>query len=155
MARRLIITAGWFAAAILAVLVGLLALTVIGDGLTTPVRPLSQSEVARELAGQPTSAAPPASPSTTPASPSASPSASTGTGSGPVSRSTRGGTVIARCSGGQPQLVTMTPADGFEVHEQGGTEGEFRGVSDNHNRVKVKVGCAGDGRAVVNVTSRS
>ena len=86
MARRLIITAGWLAAAILAVLVGLLAVSVIGDGLTSPIaRPLSQDEVARELAAQPSKQpAPSAAETTSPAS-----------AAGPLSKRTRGGTVIA------------------------------------------------------------
>ena len=153
MARRLIISAGWLAAAILAVLVGLLAISVIGDGLTSPLaRPLSQSEVERELAGQPST--PSSSPSTSP-SPSGSPSASTGSGSAPVSERTRGGTVVARCVDGQPRLVSMTPAQGFEVHERGTDEGEFRSYRDNHDRVKIDVNCDAGGRAVISATNES
>ena len=141
MARRLIITAGWLAAAVLAVLVGLLAVTLIGDGLTAPIaRPMSQGEVARELAGQP-SAPPPAT---------VSPSRPASTGE-PSSKRTRGGTVIARCDGGTPVIVSMTPAQGFEVHERDGDEGEFRSTGDNHDRVKIDVSCAGSGRPVVSV----
>lgn len=150
MARRLIILAGWLAAAVLAVLVGLLAITLIGGGLTSPIaRPLSHSEVDRELAARPDQAPPATSP--TPSA-SVSPSASTSAGSGPVSTRTRGGTVIARCVAGQPRVVSMTPAQGYEVHERGDDEGEFRGVSDNHDRVKLDLSCGADGRPVVAVT---
>ncbi|MFI5897666.1 hypothetical protein ACIA5D_47020 [Actinoplanes sp. NPDC051513] len=37
----------------------------------------------------------------------------------------------------------MAPAQGFAIHEQNDREGEFRGVSDNHDRVKVSLFCAG------------
>ena len=140
MARRLIITAGWLAAAVLAVLVGLLAVTLIGDGLTSPIaRPMSQGEVARELAAQPSS----------PPSASPSPAATPRPSAEPLSKRTRGGTVIARCDGGTPVIVSMTPAQGFEVHERDGDEGEFRSTSDNHDRVKIDVSCAGSGKPTV------
>jgi hypothetical protein len=140
MARRLIITAGWFAAAILAVLVGLLAVSVIGDGLTSPIaEPISQAQVQRELDAQPSSE-PAGEPSVT-----TSPSAT----AEPLSKRTRGGTVIARCDGGTPVIVSMTPAQGFEVHERDGDEGEFRSTSDNHDRVKIDVSCAGSGDPTV------
>ena len=139
MARRLIITAGWLAAAVVAVLVGLLAVSVIGDGLTSPIaRPISQEQVERELAAQP-SAEPSPSPSVTRSRTTAE----------PMSKRTRGGTVIARCDGGTPVIVSMTPAQGFEVHERDGDEGEFRSTSDNHDRVKIDVSCAGSGRPTV------
>jgi hypothetical protein len=144
MARRLIITAGWLAAAVLAVLVGLLAVTVIGDGLTSPIaRPLSQSEVERELAAQPATPSP-----SRYASQSPSPSATAG--ADPVSRRTRGGTVVARCDDGRARLIQMSPAPGFEVHDRDDDEGEFRSVSDNHDRIKISLDCDADGRAVIN-----
>lgn len=140
MARRLIITAGWLAAAILAALVGLLAVNVIGDGLTSPIaQPISQDQVQRELATLPSSSPPaPVPPSPTKAT------------AEPLSKQTRGGTVVARCVGGSPEMF-MTPAQGFEVHEQHGTEGEFRSNSDNHDRVKIDVSCSGSGRPTVSV----
>jgi hypothetical protein len=131
MARRLIITAGWLAAAILAVLVGLVAISVIGDGITSPLtRPLSQAQVERELAG--------ASPAATVA-----PAPATSAPETPRSFRTAGGTVVARCDGGRATIVSMAPAQGFSVHERDGDEGEFRGVRDDHDRVKVEVTCRG------------
>jgi hypothetical protein len=146
MARRLIVTAGWLAAAILAVLVGLLAISVIGDGITAPsARPMSEDDVARELTGVPP-------PSTSPSA-SASPSASVSLGTAPPAATrtftTRAGTVVGRCAGGRPEIISMSPAQGFTVHErdagpQGAeAEGEFRGSADDHNRLKVDVACAG------------
>ncbi len=137
MTRRLIIIAGWFAAAILAVLVGLVGISVIGDGLTSPVaEPISADEVARQLAAEP-SAAP------------AVPSAVASVGPAPeLTRltETRGGTVVARCDAGRAVIVSMAPAQGWAVHErdagpQTEAAGEFRGTAANHDRVKVDVRC--------------
>src|SRR3954454_23351336 len=140
MARRLIITAGWLAAAVLAVLVGLVGISVIGDGLVSPVAgPLSESEAARELAAEPAPSSPSASPPVS-RTPSSSPSPAGSSRTFP----TRGGTVVARCADGRGTIVSMSPAQGFSVHERQGSEGEFRGVSDDHDRVKVDISCAGD-----------
>jgi hypothetical protein len=143
MARRLIITAGWFAAAILAVLVGLVAISVIGDGLTAPtLRPISEAEVARQLADEPSAAPPPSSPA--PSAASATPSTAV-----PRSFTTRGGSVIARCDAGRAVIVSMAPAQGFAVHERDRgpqddeAEGEFRSTADGNDRIEVEVRCAG------------
>ncbi|GLY93514.1 hypothetical protein Acsp02_07700 [Actinoplanes sp. NBRC 103695] len=139
--QRLIIAAGWLAAAVLAVLVGVIAVSVIGDGLTGSAgRPLAESEVARRLAAAPEE-------STTPAPPEPSPRSQRDT----ETKRTPGGTVVADCVDGAPEIVSMSPAQGFNVHEwdrgpQRGdsAEGEFRGQSNNHDRVKVHVRCGGD-----------
>ena len=52
--------------------------------------------------------------------------------------------MVARCADGAAVIVSMSPAQGFEVHEHDGpqddgAEGEFRGISDNHDRVKIEV----------------
>ncbi|MFI7597794.1 hypothetical protein [Actinoplanes sp. NPDC049681] len=148
--RTLLVTAGWAGAAVLAVLVGIAAIGVIGADLTDAgSRPRSEAQVARELASLPSSvpAVPSASPSRPSPRPTASAPASQGSGDAPaaVSRTlaTRGGTVVARCAGGRPQIVTMSPAPGFSLHEQHGAEGEFRSTSDNHDRVKFAIACSG------------
>ena len=142
MTRRLIIIAGWFAAAILAVLVGLVGISVIGDGLTSPVaEPISADEVARQLAAEP--------PAASAGPPPAVPSAVASVGPAPeLTRltETRGGTVVARCDAGRAVIVSMAPAQGWAVHErdagpQTEAEGEFRRTADNHDRVKVDVRC--------------
>ena len=128
MARRLIITAGWLAAAVLAVLVGLVGVGVIRDGITAPItRPLSQAEVERELAR-------------IPPSPSAAAPSPVREGPAPKAFATRGGTVVARCVDGAAEVVSLSPAPGFLVHD----DDEFRGVTDNHDRVKFDLSCNGD-----------
>jgi hypothetical protein len=141
--QRLIIAAGWLAAAVLAVLVGLVAISVIGDGLiSSSGRPLAESDVARRLAAEPELESP--APSVTPSvPPSVAPPAA-------ATFRTSGGIVTARCVGGDPELVSMSPSQGYGIHERdrgpqsGRAEGEFRGVRDNHDRVKVRVHCDGD-----------
>jgi hypothetical protein len=133
--QRLIIAAGWLAAAVLAVLVGLVAIRLIGDGLMSSAgRQLAESEVARQLAAEPD---PAPSVSTAPA-----PSGTPVPAGESKTRRTPGGTVTALCTAGRPSL-NLSPEQGFEVHENHGAEGEFRSVSDNHDRVKVRVSCAG------------
>lgn len=144
--RTLLVIAGWAGAAVLAVLVGIAAIGVIGADLTDAgTRPRTEAQVARELASLP-STVPPV-PSGSPSRPSPRPSASQAAGEAPVAVSrtlaTRGGTVVARCAGGRPRIVTMSPAPGFSLHEQDGVEGEFRSTSDNHDRVKFAIACSG------------
>lgn len=50
---------------------------------------------------------------------------------------TRAGIVVADCE----RIISMAPAQGYAVHEQDDREGEFRGVRDNHDRVKVELSC--------------
>ncbi|WP_306215155.1 hypothetical protein [Actinoplanes sp. RD1] len=139
--RTLLGAASWLGAAAVAVLVGLAAISIIGAGLTsTTARPLSEADVARRLDAVPTASAP----ASAPASPSAE--ASLGTPRAATRTfSTRGGTVVARCEEeGGPEIVSMSPRPGFELHDQDDDEGEFRSTSDNHDRVKFRVTCAGD-----------
>ncbi|MEV4637198.1 hypothetical protein AB0J80_07580 [Actinoplanes sp. NPDC049548] len=143
--RTLLVTAGWAGAAVLAVLVGIAMIGDIGADLTDAgSRPRTEAQVARELASLPSAA--PSVPSASPARSRPAPSVSQATGASPaaVSRTlaTRGGTVVARCVAGRSQIVTMSPAPGFSLHEQDGNEGEFRSTSDNHDRVKFEVVCS-------------
>lgn len=124
--RPMVIVAGWILAAVLAVLVGVVGIGVVGAGLTSRQgAPISEDEVLRAL-GESTSPGS-APPSASPGSPDAS----------KKSFPTRGGTVVATCE----RILTMVPAQGFSIHEQGDREGEFRSVGDNHDRVKVELSC--------------
>ena len=135
---------GWLGAAVLAVLVGLGAISVIGNGLTSPeTRPLSAAEVADELARQ-IAVSPPASAGAG-ERPSPSPSSAVATRTFP----TRAGTVVGRCVGTRPEVVSMSPRQGYELHEQDrgpqedDAEGEFRGQDDRNDRVKFEIVCPG------------
>jgi hypothetical protein len=136
------VAAGWFGAAVLAVLVGLAAISVIGAGLmSSDAKPRTEAEVAREAAGLPTAGVP-----------TTTPPVRTSIGPSPASDRTlitKGGTVVARCVGTQAEIRSMSPVPGYAVHErdqgpQTEAEGEFRSTSDNHDRVKFSVRCAGD-----------
>lgn len=137
----MVIVAGWVVAAVLAVLVGVVGIGLVGAGLTNREADTARSEadVERELAQAgpapiPTSALPTASPATAaPTTPVVS------------SFPTRGGTVVADCDG----ITSMSPAQGFAVHEQSAREGEFRGVRDDHVRVKVRFACVNGSPRVV------
>ncbi len=125
----LVIVTGWIVAAFLAVMVGVVGIGLVGSGLLTSRQgaPVSEDEVRRALeeVGD-------ASPEV-----SASPSVTTAPAETVRSFSTDGGTVVADCQG----IVTMSPAQGFEVHEQDDDEGEFRAVR-GRDRVKVELtGC--------------
>ncbi|BCJ51011.1 hypothetical protein Asp14428_24860 [Actinoplanes sp. NBRC 14428] len=140
----LLVAAGWAAAAVLAVLVGITAIGLIGAGLiTTGERPRTEAQVARDLANLPSG----------PAGPRASsPPASEGVGEAPGAGRTlltRGGTVVARCVAGRAEIVAMSPAPGYALHEQDDDEGEFRSTSDGHDRDEFDVVCTGDRPALV------
>ncbi|GIF06645.1 hypothetical protein [Actinoplanes siamensis] len=126
--QRMVIVAGWVVAAILAVLVGVVGIGLVG--LTDRDDAISEAQVERELAE-------------VPATPSRGPQASIGPAPATTGQEssfrTRGGTVVADCR----KIVSMSPAQGFAVHEQSAQEGEFRSVRDGHDRVRVKLACVG------------
>ncbi|WP_433794656.1 hypothetical protein [Actinoplanes sp. CA-252034] len=125
----LVIVLGWIVAAFLAVMVGVVGIGLVGSGLLTSRQGAAVSEDEVRQALEETSAEPPASPS---AAPSRSPAQSP-----PRSFPTEGGTVVAECG----RILSMSPAQGFEVHEQDDDEGEFRAVR-GRDRVKVELtGC--------------
>ena len=121
----MVIVGGWVLAAVLAVLVGVVGIGIVGAGLTSRQgAPISQEDVLRAL-GE--SAAPTPDISEMPET------------SAPATQSfpTRGGIVVATCG----EITAMSPAQGFQVHEQSAGEGEFRGIRDHHDRVKVELTC--------------
>jgi hypothetical protein len=132
----LVIALGWIVAAFLAVMVGVVGIGLVGSGLLTSRQgaPVSEDEVRRALAE--TSA----EPSQTSVGPSAIPSGEPAPQpSQNTARSfpTAGGTVVAECG----RILSLSPAQGFEVHEQDDDEGEFRSVR-GRDRVRVELtGC--------------
>jgi hypothetical protein len=86
--------------------------------------------------------------------PSTEPRATSSVGPSPSANGTErsfltaGGTVVIRCAGGLAEIRSMSPAQGYGVHEadrgpRDEAEGEFRGISDGHDRVKIRAVCAG------------
>jgi hypothetical protein len=124
--RPMIIVAGWVLAAVLAVLVGVVGIGLVGAGLTSRQgSPISEQDVERALGSS---------------APSATPSAQLGQSPQATQAiKTAGGTVVVSCE----RIESMAPAQGYSVHEQDDREGEFRGVRDDHDRVKVELSCAG------------
>jgi hypothetical protein len=104
-ARPLLAIGGWILAAAAATAVGLLATGAIGTGITgTTATPLSEQQVDRALAR--------ATPAPVPSQPTPTARATPGA----VTRvlDTPGGTVIARCRGGQATLLSWSPAQGYD-----------------------------------------
>lgn len=118
---------GWLVAAVLAVGISWSAIGVVRDsvGASQPVA----------------TALPVPSEVSTPASPSSTRPTAAPTAGGPVVKTGQGGTVIARCVNGRPQIVNAAPRQGFRVEsDNSGNEVQFR--SPDH-RTEMKVSCSG------------
>jgi hypothetical protein len=154
--RRLVASAlAWVVGAVAAVGVGVLALSLIGDGLTSrTVQPLTPDVVARQVSAAPATPSPvPALP--TPASglaaastpaPAEAPTATTAAAAGTEKLVTApGGSAIARCSDGQVYLVSWSPAQGFRsdhVERGPALQASVRFESDDA-KVTLAVRCVG------------
>lgn len=125
----------WVAAATGALLLGLTAVSSIGSGLSggSPVQPLAAEEVEARLAAPgaaPRPAAPPAAPEVARQGPPAVVPA------GPA------GTVLVRCAGTTPQVVSVNPAQGFEA--EGDDAGPDQVLLDGDDvEVRVTLRCDG------------
>ncbi|MGH3319878.1 MAG: hypothetical protein ACRDN9_06785 [Streptosporangiaceae bacterium] len=144
MRRVLLAVAGWLVAGAVAVVVGLLAVSLLDSGITgRRVQPLSQEAVASALARATAVPSAPSSPARA-ESPTPAPSPSV---SGQVTRAldAPGGSVIARCRGTNAYLVSWTPRQGFESDDQ--VRGPARTVSAKFESedldVFVTVNCRG------------
>lgn len=150
---------GWLLAAAAATAVGLLALSLLGSGITAErSQPLSQRQAAAALAhaGDSSSATGRPSPSSTaPTTTSRTPTPSPSTPS-PTTRpsttsrdqvtrvlSSPGGNVIARCTGSTVYLLSWTPRQGFETddHFQGPTDTAYLKFDSDDLDVHVTVTC--------------
>jgi hypothetical protein len=134
--------AAWAAAVGAALVVGLTAVGAIGAGLLGPGQePLTPAEVDARLAS-----ADPATPAL------GTPTAAAPQVGSPEVIATAGGTVLARCSGDRPEVVSATPAQGFRVQtedDDGGPRIRFRA---GQTRIEVNLTCA-DGRPVATVAT--
>jgi len=134
--------AAWAAALGAALVVGLTAVGAIGAGLLgAEQQPLTPAEVDARLA----SAEPVA-----PAPQTSAPEVAAPEVIAPEVIATAAGTVLARCTGGVPEVVSATPAQGFRVQtedDDGGPRVRFR---DGGARVEVNLRCA-DGRPVAQI----
>jgi hypothetical protein len=152
MRRTVVLTvAGWLAAAFAATAAGVAVVTLIGHGLVGPEPddPLSQDQVAAALAATPSPAGPPATTPTAPTPvgtpPGAAPSRPAATLLG-----SPGGTVLARCSGGEVTLANWSPATGYAVGEvRAGPAHDgrvtFERGDDDEDGIEVRVECGPDG----------
>ena len=137
--RRIVAVVGWLAAAAAATATGLAAVDLIGTGITGSAGEVySQERIARELAS-------PAAP-WTPAPSTLGPTPSGATGAPGPRRplETPGGVVVAQCVGGDVELTSWTPAQGYQVGkvDRGpDDEGEIS-FDGPGGEVEVKVRCA-------------
>ncbi len=152
--RTLLALAVWVAAAVAAMLTGLAAVRVIGDGIGSPAaEPRDARAVAEALASAeavPPPAPPAARPSRPPPATAPLPPRPAPPRPGPArTLTTPGGTVLARCTDGLVSLLSWTPRPGYATHraDRGPTreaEVAFRGSGDE---VEVTVRCGPDGPA--------
>jgi hypothetical protein len=160
--RAVLAVAGWLAAAAAATATGLVAVQLIGTGITGPAGPVvDQREVARELAAAsaapsgpvpPSTGTPPAGTPSTGSPLSGSPSAGTPSTGAPATTGTPGsgtpfvtvgGTVVARCDGRTVSLVIWAPAQGYAVKQVDAGPDDRAEVTfeDGGGRVRVRVIC--------------
>jgi hypothetical protein len=130
--------AGWAVVAVATAAVGTAALDIAGAGILGPDnRPLTQAEVARELAGasaRPSTSTPPAS---TPLSPTPSSPA-------PRGLTTTGGSLVAACDGDVVTLQSWSPAQGFRADddiERGPGPSASLKFKRGHEEYEITVSC--------------
>jgi phage tail protein X len=153
--RRIAVNlAAWLGGAVVSVGVGVAALAQINDGLAAEDRqPLNRDTVASALPDPPapTTAAPtPTSSQRKPPgrpSPAGTTPATARDTSAPrtVERgfTSRGGSVVARCTGGQVYLASWSPAPGYHAEhvERGPAESARLTFESGNRQVTVEVGC--------------
>jgi serine/threonine-protein kinase len=102
--------AGWAVVAVATAAVGTAALDIVGAGILGPDnRPLSQADVARELAA--------ARPAPATPSPSSAPPSSPQSGPAPRGLSATGGSLVVICDGDVVTLQSWSPAQGFRADD--------------------------------------
>ena len=141
--------AGWLVAAILTVAVSWSAVQVVRTAVApqelSGALPTALPAVDEPAATSPSGSARPSATATPGRSPGTTAPAGSAAGRA-VSASGVGGTVVARCVGGVPQLARI-PRQGFAV-DADDTPGEVTFESDDH-RTEIKASCAGSVPRVV------
>jgi hypothetical protein len=134
----------WVVGASASVVVGLLALSLIGADLTgTGDPPVAAEPVVDIGAGAgPGTATPPAT--ATPAG-SVSPGGATAAPTGQRRLNSAGGHVVAQCQGGQAYLVLWSPAPGYRVRDvdRGPRDDARVRFESDEREVEMRVTCAG------------
>jgi hypothetical protein len=123
----------WVVVAAGALVVGLTAVGAVGSGITGEgLRPLTSAEIDSRLAALPATSAP--QPPVSPVPPAADARAVVVAG-GP------GGTVVVRCEGATPRIVSASPAQGFELKDSDGGADRVRFDGDDIE-VDVRLSCS-------------
>ncbi|WNV88427.1 hypothetical protein [Umezawaea sp. Da 62-37] len=136
----------WSGALVAATLVGTTAVDAIGSGIVGAGRqPLSQSEVDARLSatGPTTTTVPPSTTTPPPVTTTTLPTTSATATAEVVS--SRGGTVIARCSGTGVEIVSTTPGQGYQSSTESEADHPRVRFSAGRTRVEVRLRCV-DGR---------
>jgi len=148
--RSLLTVAGWLAATAAATSIGILAVGAIGSGIAgSPARPLSGGEVTKALAtSSPVAPAPsgasPSGVSPTGGSPTGEPTGPAGSpGSQPTGASrvfgSKGGTVVARCVAGKAELISWSPAQGYEADDVRRGPAASVGLQFERDDIEIKI----------------
>jgi serine/threonine-protein kinase len=147
--HQMLMVVVWLVAAVATAAVGTAALDLAGSGILGPGnQPLSQQDVARQLASATTS--PSTSPGPSSGSASTGPSAGPSTTPTPRGLATPGGTIVAQCDRDQVFLQSWSPAQGYrtdDVHRGPASVASIK-FKKGKSEVVVTVTCpAGEPRA--------
>lgn len=134
--------AAWLVAAGAATLVGITAVDAIGSGIIgAGAAPLSPSEVDARLSATPPVPSGSPEPSTTTTSPptTTAPTSTAPPASDAKAFPSQGGTVIARCVPGGVQILSATPAQGYQVSSASHEIDDHPSVKFTSGRTEIEV----------------
>jgi hypothetical protein len=138
--RALTAALAWVAALGAATVVGMTAVNAIGSGIVgAGQEPLSQSEVDARLSAIPTTT----STSTPSSTPTTTTTTTTTAAAEPTVVNSRGGSVIARCDGDLVQIMSTTPAQGFQTRAESGHDHPSIRFTSGRARVEIRLRCVG------------
>lgn len=139
--RWLASVGGWILAAAAAIAIGILAVSAIGSGITgTGTQPLTLGQVKQQLGTQ---AATPNPTTRSSAAQSPNPTGTTTAAARKVIGS-MGGSVVARCINGQAELLSWSPAQGYQVDDLRRGPGPSAGIQFESDslEINIQVSCA-------------